>query len=669
MGNTCSCLNPNLKCYIFNSHRREFIADFLMRFNTQLCALVLFTGLANTLFAQTISFTPEHPQPGENIIFSYDTKGGKLEGEEISAVVYHFDGTSIKASDLELNSQGTLFRGEFSSTSEDKVIFVKLRGSHPEIVETNNDKGVAVLMYKEDGKTPVSGAWGEYGIGLFWEAYTVGLEENKKLSKEYLEKELNQYPENQVQYLPHLSLVSDPSKNEKVNAWYNSFIEQISNKEGLTEEELNAALKVAISFKSQDVFEKLRKRSIAEFPSGELALDAELDKLEKISDPLEMEKHILEISEKFNKTRTYKNYELHLMDSMVGSFVRKDMMDKAQEWIDRIKKPSIKSYVLNHFAWDFADGDLDKEGKEISTALKWSKESLSLMRYMIQNPEEEKESYTSPKEREEFLKHEYCNLADTYALALYKAGNSDSAFFYQEIAQEHWKFIDKGINERYTTYMEGALGSEKTKEALEEFIQKGHASRRMKKQYKQLIKGNENANKEFLALMVDMDKEEMEKSMAKLRKQEIHEEAPSFKLTNIDGIEVSLESLLGKVVVLDFWATWCGPCIVSFPGMDKARKKFLEREDVIFLFINTREKDGEEKDNVITFLEKEGYTFEVLMDDKDEMYEAYELEGIPTKVVIDKEGTMRFKKVGYYGDDDKMIEELSLMIEMAGARE
>ena len=638
-----------------------------MRFNTQLCALVLFTGLANTIFAQTISFTPENPQPGDSVTFSYDAKGGKLEGEEISAVVYHFDGTSIKASDMGLNFQGSLHTGKFISASEDKVIFMKLRGSHPEIVETNNDKGVAVLMYKEDGKTPVSGAWGEYTKGVSWyDSFTVGLEPERKLGIRALEKELTLYPENSLTYLPMLATLTGPTKKEKLLGWYEEFVSKVENTENPIEKELVAAMEVSVSLKDKSRTQSLKAKISKDFPNGDYVLEQLVEELGDISDLDKLEATVQNIEENFTQNKSYSIYESFISQILVYYYTIHNQFDKAVERINALDNPIEKSHLLNEFAWGLSGEGFEKEAKELPLALDLSKESLSLLEKKENHSEKWKAEDHSVLDWEEKIKLDYSYCADTYALLLYKNGQADSALHYQAQSLKI-QTEEKEYYERYAVYMEAVKGPEETMTYLEELIQKGTASRKMKKQYKRLAQGE--GSTEFLAEMADMEKKAAEEVMAELKELEIHEEAPSFKLTNIDGIEVSLESLKGKVVVLDFWATWCGPCIVSFPGMDKARKKFLEREDVIFLFINTREKDGEEKDNVITFLEKEGYTFEVLIDDKDEMYEAYELEGIPTKVVIDKEGTMRFKKVGYYGDDDKMIEELSLMIAMPGAGE
>jgi len=124
--------------------------------------------------------------------------------------------------------------------------------------------------------------------------------------------------------------------------------------------------------------------------------------------------------------------------------------------------------------------------------------------------------------------------------------------------------------------------------------------------------------------------------------------APGITLKTIDGKDVSLAGMKGKVVLVDFWATWCPPCKESLPHVQKvsADKALADKGLVVWAT-----DDRETKDVVSAFLKQNSYTFTVLMDDKGAALQAYLVSGIPTTIVIGRDGTVKDAFVGYGGDD------------------
>jgi peroxiredoxin len=147
--------------------------------------------------------------------------------------------------------------------------------------------------------------------------------------------------------------------------------------------------------------------------------------------------------------------------------------------------------------------------------------------------------------------------------------------------------------------------------------------------------------------------------------------APNFSLKDLDGKTVSLSDYKGKVLVLDFWATWCVPCRDSFPATQLVMDKYKNDANVAFLFIDTRETSEDSKDLIRTFLAENHYPFKVIMDEKGAngvqnlIYKKYVMPGIPTKYIIDSKGIIRFQSVGFNPDitDGEVVKEMSTMIE------
>lgn len=151
------------------------------------------------------------------------------------------------------------------------------------------------------------------------------------------------------------------------------------------------------------------------------------------------------------------------------------------------------------------------------------------------------------------------------------------------------------------------------------------------------------------------------------RSELISEEALDFELVDTEGKTVKLSDYKDKILILDFWATWCNPCIRSFPGMQASVDKYKDDPHVAFLFINTWERKPDYKENVKQFIADKGYRFHVIFDnmkDEEALVSRYKITGIPTKIIIDQNGAVRFKSTGSSIDMQEIVDEISYKVEM-----
>jgi thiol-disulfide isomerase/thioredoxin len=117
---------------------------------------------------------------------------------------------------------------------------------------------------------------------------------------------------------------------------------------------------------------------------------------------------------------------------------------------------------------------------------------------------------------------------------------------------------------------------------------------------------------------------------------------PSLTFTTLDGKTIHSADLQGKVVLLDFWASWCIPCRKSFPEVDRISKDF-ESKGLVVIAVNV----DEERKNADAFLSQYPHSMTVALDSKGVAAQAFELQGMPSSLIIDRGGHVRFTHMGY----------------------
>ena len=124
-----------------------------------------------------------------------------------------------------------------------------------------------------------------------------------------------------------------------------------------------------------------------------------------------------------------------------------------------------------------------------------------------------------------------------------------------------------------------------------------------------------------------------------------------FKMIDTDGAVLTNDSLKGKVVVMDFWATWCGPCKMLSPVLDKLSKKFADK-GVVVIGADTSETPGP---HAAGYKKEHGYTY-CFTEGNDKLAETLAIEGFPMVFVIDQKGVIRHTTLGF---DSRTEDELN----------
>jgi thiol-disulfide isomerase/thioredoxin len=154
---------------------------------------------------------------------------------------------------------------------------------------------------------------------------------------------------------------------------------------------------------------------------------------------------------------------------------------------------------------------------------------------------------------------------------------------------------------------------------------------------------------------------ERDERLAKIDPPNINEgvaDTLKFTLTRLDGSPLKLDEHRGKVIVMNFWATWCGPCMTEMPLFEKTMAKYKEDKDVLFLAIST----DEDRELVPPYLKRYKYTFPVVY--AEYLNDHLGVSSIPTTIILDRKGEISFRQAGFNPRED-FVEALSEKIEDA----
>lgn len=235
-------------------------------------------------------------------------------------------------------------------------------------------------------------------------------------------------------------------------------------------------------------------------------------------------------------------------------------------------------------------------------------------------------------------------LLEEYPKASDLAELSFSVYPSVEAARESSRWLAAmGKNEEAVRYLAKAFTISELKSTDPEAV---NDRTRMGELYKQW-KGSDAGLGDLILQEYDHTSAAFAARRQELRKLDPNSEAKEpaqFTLSGVLGDKLALASLKGKVVVLDFWATWCGPCRLQHPLYEEVKKRFQDRDDVIFLAVDT----DEDHSLVKPFLEQHQWNQKVYFEDGLGMM--LQVTSIPTTVILDKQGVVSSRMNGFLPD-------------------
>ncbi|EHQ25929.1 redoxin domain-containing protein [Mucilaginibacter paludis] len=401
------------------------------------------------------------------------------------------------------------------------------------------------------------------------------------------------------------------------------------------------------------------------FPTGLAVRDKQAKVIYDETDALKKEELYQKWIKDFppEKSSMDRNQYDYVRTAISVAFAKADNVQKALQYAGMIEADWYKgsSYAAT------AD-ELLKHDHSIDALVLYKKARNNAYKYLTTNRQDRYASNAS---------WGFASYGYSIAEILYKQKKYEEALTYAKQARDSSKYE---IGNQNPYYIKTLMALGKNQEAFDEIeaaIKQGKATVEMREAIQTLygkVKGSMAGYDQYMA---SVNKILADKKRAEIAKSMINLPAPNFTLKDVDGNTVSLASLKGKIVVVDFWAIWCVPCKASMPAMLLAINKYKDDPDVKFLFIHTWENhhrnqkfDDSPTITAKKYVDDSHYPFRVLMDLKDpvtgknNVVTSYKVTAIPTKFVIDKMGNIRFRLTALTDGDDAGAEEVSAMIDL-----
>lgn len=635
---------------------------------------------------------PKPPVAGTTIDFTYSPKGTSLEGmDNLVALVYMYNNYRWQLGDIELVKDGELWKGKFDIPANCAFMAMQFQSTWSQFAQekdNNDNKGYLYVVSDGQGQPLPGGelAWGlmrrpsaSLGVaGYFTEGYN---EIEKDALYFWFQKELQRNQDKAGLFFGTMMEIVRQHTGERFPEAAEMFFsifskqEQPSEKNYIVMENLYRSA-VKDTLKADSVHQLILKT----YPDGWTVRRKAFDDTYRSGQ--DFHDNIMAVLNKYpvadsEKLDSYQPFIYYNAVRAVAADFFSGQYDQ-QDFIVLLPQYDFKT-LAEVYRWTVSPFHTKKAVKD---ELNYPVGKV-LIEEMIKKVEDKsyvEETYMSPSQSD-FLAHQILDgHLGNYADILLCMNKPSEALKYIDMISAERRYTVPEVNETHIK----ALRQTKNKKKIEGVFKAALAANAVTPEMMEMMKADyvkkHKSDAGFDEYVNSMkSKEEAEAMKAEISRRLIKTPYKAFSLKSMNGETVNSADWNGKVVVLDFWASWCYPCKNSFPGMQMAVDRFKDDPNVLFYFIDTMERGEGYEAKAKDYMNQKGFTFNVLFDAVAEsskqgsnslvfsqMNEINHSMAIPRKMVL-KDGYVRYTEEGYGGSPSKLADEVSCVIELLKA--
>ncbi|MCC9064668.1 TlpA family protein disulfide reductase [Flavobacterium piscisymbiosum] len=616
------------------------------------------------------------PIPGLTMNMTYDAKGGPLENiKEINGYAYVFNDYTWEIEDLKMKKNGAVWNVEYTVPKNCGFMAFKFYGNTDNgvVTDTGQDTGYLLVVFKEP-KVKMPGAdlaWATFRnkdfnsqFGGYFKDFTI----NGDATEYWLKKEVADHGNNFPKFIDTYIKVLKVQKPEKFDELGHRFLGDFVKKMNGQPEEVFLKVQNLYKFELKDNVKADSLETVIQkqFPKGAFMRFKAYQKIMPIADTAERNKVITQFLADFPYTTDVPDSQKYFYDNIVKMQFGYYFESKDYKSILALI-PNMNFANLNDAYHQNISKALYIKSVEPQVIETMAVPMIKLMQQKVNDFSYMQGIYWSPNQANENAENrlndqlviqirmydilkKHKEVLETFELLPFKKRYEKASV--NDIHINALEALNKPIIEVLKNAARAnALSETATVKLKEAYVKEGKKETDFPAYLEKLKK--ENSSEEKIALMNPVP-------------------APAIKVQSADGKAKQLDLNSGKIIVIDFWATWCGPCKKAFPAMQQLVTNFKEDKQVEVYFISTQENKEGYKKEALAYLKEKGLKLDTYFDlmkkgggTNNESFSKYaaifKSSGIPRKVVI-KNGQIRFTSEGYSGNPGQLVDELTAVI-------